>query len=251
VVKIDLMLHLSPSAEPVIVSERADWLVVNKPAHLLVHPTRPDGQFTLLEWIKRRFAGEFAAIVNRLDRETSGLVLVARSPAAASRLGKLTMRREIRKTYRAIVSGHAPARGVIDAPLDRVSKRAPAVVHIRQGVTVGGYPAVTHYQRLAVKTAADGGRFSLLELALETGRLHQIRVHLAHLGHPVVGDKIYGPDECCYLRFIEHGWTPDLAALLLLPRHALHAATLTFTWDDEPVTVSVPWPEDLREFWER
>ncbi|MDR2462380.1 MAG: RNA pseudouridine synthase [Verrucomicrobiales bacterium] len=239
------MQHLSPSATPLIVSEGADWLVVDKPAHLLIHPTRPDGQFTLLEWLRQQRVGEFIAIVNRLDRETSGLVLVARSPSAASRLGKMTMRREIGKKYLAIVSGKTPERGVIEAPLGRVG----GAVHIRQGVMAGGYPAVTRFARLEVKHAADGRAFSFLEVELETGRLHQIRVHLSHSGHPVCGDKIYGPDEQCYLEFIENGWTPALAEKLLLNRHALHAAALTFIWNEKPVNASAPLPEDLRSFW--
>ncbi|MDR1190579.1 MAG: RluA family pseudouridine synthase [Verrucomicrobiales bacterium] len=244
------MLHLSPSAEPAIVSASADWFVVNKPAHLLIHPTRPDGQFTLLEWVRQKFPAEPVAIINRLDRETSGLVLVARSAAAASRLGKMTMRREIGKKYLAIVSGVAPERGTVSAPLDRLGKHRPSAIHVRQAVIAGTYAATTHFTRLAVKQAADGDQFSLLELVLETGRLHQIRVHLAHIGHPVVGDKIYGSDENFYLSFIENGWTDEMQKALRLNRHALHAATLTFTWDEKPVTVSVPLPADLRGFWD-
>jgi 23S rRNA pseudouridine1911/1915/1917 synthase len=243
------MLRLPPSADPELVREHADWLVVNKPAHLLIHPTRPDGQFTLLEWVKGRFPDERPAIVNRLDRETSGLVLIARSPTAASQLGKMTMRRQIGKKYLAIVSGLAPEHGTIDAPLDRLDKHRPSLVHVRQAVIDSGYPAVTHFQRLAVKTAATGASFSLLELELATGRLHQIRVHLSHLGHPVVGDKIYGPDEKFYLDFIDRGWTPEMAQRLLLKRQALHAASLAFNWNDGPVTVSVPLPPDLADFW--
>ena len=101
-------------------------------------------------------------------------------------------------------------------------------------------------QRRGVRTT-DGERWSLVRAVPETGRLHQIRVHLAHLGHPVVGDKIYGPDEGCYLRFIETGWTPELARALWLDRHALHAHRLTFDPGDGtgPDTVEAPLPEDM------
>ena len=77
--------------------------------------------------------------------------------------------------------------------------------------------------------------------------MHQIRVHLAYLGHPIVGDKIYGGDESCYLDFMEQGWTPALAARLRLPRHALHACKLTFPWRGDTVTVESPLPSDMRE----
>jgi 23S rRNA pseudouridine1911/1915/1917 synthase len=244
------MQHEMPTAEPEIVREHVDWLIVNKPAHLLIHPTRPDGQFTLLEWVKNKFPDEQLAIVNRLDRETSGLVIVARSPLAASQLGKLTMRREIAKKYLAIVWGEAPESGSVLAPIDRQNKHRPSVIHVKQAVIEGTYNAVTHFSRLATKTGTNGEVFSLLEVELETGRLHQIRVHLNHIGHPVVGDKIYGPNEMFYLDFIEKGWTEEMQRSLLLKRHALHASSLMFDWNDETFSVSVPLPVDLRNFWD-
>ncbi|MDR0534686.1 MAG: RNA pseudouridine synthase [Verrucomicrobiales bacterium] len=239
-----------PAYEPEIVREHADWLVVNKPAHLLIHPTRPDGQFTLLEWVKGKFPGEQLAIVNRLDRETSGLVLVARSSLAASTLGKMTMRRQIAKKYLAIVWGEAPESGSVLAPLDRQNKHRPSVIHVKQAVIEGTYNAVTHFKRLEMKRGANGEVFSLLEVELETGRLHQIRIHLSHIGHPVIGDKIYGPNEMFYLDFIEKGWTEEMQQALLLKRHALHASSLAFDWNDEPFAISVPLPADLRAFWD-
>ena len=240
-----------PIYEPEIVREHADWLVVNKPAHLLIHPTRPDGQFTLLEWIKNRYPGAFIAIINRLDRETSGLVLAARSSLAASQLGKMTMRREIKKKYLALVWGEAPESGSVLAPIDRQGKHRPSVIHVKQAVIEGTYHAVTHFSRLAVKSSANGEKFSLLEVELETGRLHQIRVHLSHIGFPVVGDKIYGPNEMFYLNFIEKGWTEEMQQTLLLKHHALHASSLAFDWHDEKIAISVPLPTDLQEFWHK
>lgn len=247
----EAMQREMPTREPTVAREHAAWVVADKPAHLLIHPTRPDGQFTLLEWLKQRYPGEPVAIINRLDRETSGLVLAARTPEAASALGKLTMRREIAKKYLAIVWGETPESGSVVAPLDRQGKHRPSVVHLKQAVIEGTYAATTHYRRLAVKTGAGGGNFSLLEVELETGRLHQIRVHLSHLGYPVVGDKIYGPNEMFYLDFIERGWTVEMEKSLLLRRHALHAASLAFMWNGEPVEIVVPLSKDLAEFWEK
>jgi 23S rRNA pseudouridine1911/1915/1917 synthase len=120
-----------------------------------------------------------------------------------------------------------------------------------------GAPARTRYTvlRRFERTGAPGGattRFSVVRAVPETGRLHQIRVHLAQAGFPVVGDKIYGPDEGCYLRFIETGWTPELARTLLLDRHALHAARLAFPCARSPAgsirTVEAPMPGDMESF---
>jgi 23S rRNA pseudouridine1911/1915/1917 synthase len=234
-----------------IVAECPDWWVVDKPPHLLVHPTRPDGQVTLLELMRDAAGGGFVSMVNRLDRETSGLVLVARDPQAASRLGKMTMRREIAKKYLALAVGDAPASGEIDAPLGRLGTRQPSVIHLKQGVLQeGGAVARTRFRRLEKRRHATGQAVSLLEVETETGRLHQIRVHLGHLGLPLVGDKIYGPDEHCYLEFIRNGWTPALEAKLWINRHALHAHELVFPWEGEERKFQAPLPPDLAAFWE-
>ena len=106
-------------------------------------------------------------------------------------------------------------------------------------------PARTRFETVRRFERGGGGeRFALVRAHPETGRLHQIRVHLAHTGHPVVGDKIYGPDENCYLEFIDTGWTPALARRLLMNRHALHAHRLTFA----DRTVEAPLPADMTDF---
>jgi len=242
------------SLEPIFLAEHADFFVVAKPAHVLSHPTRPDGKPTLLGWLKEKFPGEFIALVNRLDRETSGTVLVARSAEAASRLGAMTMRREIRKHYLALVSGRVEAEhGIIDAPLGRLGLSPENPIWLRMGVIPADDPrgrktagARTEFWRLAVN---DG--HSLLRLQAHTGRLHQLRVHLAHIGHPVIGDKIYGPDPNLYLKFIAEGWTEEHQRVLGLPRHALHAHELRFPWNGEELTFAAPLPEDMRQLAER
>ena len=257
------------SPEPTILAQHADFLVVAKPPHLLSHPTRPDGQPTLLGWLQEKFPGEFIALVNRLDRETSGTVLVARSAEAASLLGALTMRREIHKYYLALVSGRVEEEhGLIDAPIGRLGISPENPIWLRQGVISPDDPlgrktaeARTEFWRLAV---SDGSRrppgdgigesggglrdpISLLRLQAHTGRLHQLRVHLAHSGHPVIGDKIYGPDPNLYLRFIAEGWTEEHQRVLGLSRHALHAHELRFPWNGEELTFTAPLPEDMRD----
>jgi 23S rRNA pseudouridine1911/1915/1917 synthase len=241
--------------EPTILAQTADFLVVAKPPDLLSHPTRPDGAPTLLGWLQEQFPGEFVALVNRLDRETSGTVLVARSPEAASRLGAMTMRREIHKYYLALVSGRVEAEhGLIDAPIGRLGLSGENPIWLRRGVIPPGDPrgrktaeARTEFWRVATSGPEAANPISLLRLQAHTGRLHQLRVHLAHIGHPVIGDKIYGPDANLYLKFIAEGWTEEHQRVLRLPRHALHAHELRFPWNGEELTFIAPLPEDMRE----
>ena len=252
--------------EPTILAEHADFLVVAKPPDLLSHPTRPDGKATLLGWLQEKFPGEFVALVNRLDRETSGTVLAARSPEAASRLGLMTMRREIHKYYLALVSGRVEAEhGVIDAPIGRLGISEENPIWLRMGVIPTDDPqarksavARSEFWRLALseetdrRLEVDGYQgISMLRLQAHTGRLHQLRAHLAHIGHPVIGDKIYGPDPNLYLKFIAEGWTEEHQRVLELPRHALHAHTLSFTWNGEELTFLAPLLKDVREFAEK
>lgn len=239
------------TSEPVILVEHADFLVVAKPPHVLSHPTRPDGKPTLLGWLQEKFPGEFVALVNRLDRETSGTVLVARSAEAASRLGAMTMRREIEKHYLALVFGRVETEhGVIDAPIGRLGISDDNPIWLRRGVILPDDPqgrktaeARTEFWRLAASDSC-----SLLRLQAHTGRLHQLRVHLAHIGHPVIGDKIYGPDPNLYLKFIAEGWTEEHQRVLGLARHALHAHELRFLWNGEELTFTTPLPEDMRTY---
>ena len=221
-----------------------------KPPHLLSHPTRPDGQPSLLGWLQEKYPGEFVALVNRLDRETSGTVLIARSPDAASKLGTMTMNREIHKFYLALVSGRVEeTHGIIEAPIGRLGISGENPIWLRRGVILPDDPqgrkadaAKTEFWLLAASE-----KMSLLRLQAHTGRLHQLRVHLAHLGYPVIGDKIYGPDSNLYLKFIEEGWTEEHQRVLGLRRHALHAHQMRFVWNGDERTFAAPLPEDMGE----
>ena len=210
-----------------IIHEDADLLVVNKPAGLVCHPTKTDERSSLIGRVRLHLDSREGRLVNRLDRETSGLVLVAKSGAVASELGKLIESSAVHKEYLAIAHGTVEAgEFTIDAPLGR-DESSP--VAIKDGVRPDGAPART--QVIPLKTfRTTSGCFSLLRLHPQTGRKHQIRIHLAHAGHPIVGDKIYGVDAMIYLRFVEGVMSEDDRQRMILSNHALHAAALAFTW---------------------
>ena len=237
---------------PVIVQEHPSFLIVDKPAGWLVHPTRPDGTFTLIDWLREKYPGEFLSLVSRLDRETSGLLLVARGKENASLLGKMQQRREIYKTYLAIVHGRPPASGVIDQPLDRLGKHQPSRIYIRQAVVPGTYPAVTEFKTLSTRTHPDHGEITLLEASPKTGRLHQIRAHFDHLGFPVLNDKIYGKKDEYFINYIDK----DIKKSKDLGRHCLHSSKLVFALvsrseiGSEVVSVEIGLPADLEKLWE-
>ena len=192
--------------------------------------------------------GGQVSIVNRLDRETSGLVLVAKTAAAARRFGLLMQKQRLLKEYLAIVWGWPQwETKIVDAALDRQGKHQHSAIWLKQMIHPAGAPAETefHVEGRFVKSTTAGDKFSLIRAIPCTGRTHQIRVHLSSVGHPIVGDKIYGPDERFYLRFIETGWKPELEQRLLLPRHALHSAKLAIEGERE---WNSPLPVDLAEF---
>ncbi len=211
-----------------IIHEDADLLVINKPAGLVCHPTKGDELSSLISRVRLHLgAGARPQLVNRLDRETSGVVLVAKNETAARELRRLWERRRVAKEYLAIVHGHpAQDRGTIDAPLGRDESSRVA---IKDYVRPDGAMARTDYVVRSRFTRAEGD-FSLLQLRPETGRKHQLRIHLAHLGHPIVGDKLYGGDEDLYLALVEDRLTEAQRAWLILPYHALHAREVRFNW---------------------
>jgi 23S rRNA pseudouridine1911/1915/1917 synthase len=201
-------------------------LVVNKPADLVCHPTKDGPLSSLIGRVRTHLGNEEGRLVNRLDRETSGVVLIAKGAAAAGELGRV-IAGLARKTYWAIVHGELPAGAFeIDAPLGK-DERSP--VAIKDCVRPDGAAARTQL-RILTSFVRDGHPYSVAEISPLTGRKHQIRIHLAHAGFPIVGDKLYGSDEQRYLRLVERRLTDDDRRALLMSSHALHARALEFEW---------------------
>jgi len=235
-----------------ILGETSDLLAVNKPAGLLVHPTKPDGTRTLWDALRELLGYEMAnggqvSLVNRLDRETSGVVLVAKSAAAARTAGLAMQQGKIRKSYLAIVCGWPGDAFEVDAPILRLGEVGETTIHLQRAVHPSGSPARTQFRVLS-KIQRREGPFALVSAVPLTGRTHQIRVHLAHSGHAVVGDKIYGPSPGCYLEFIRTGWTASLAERLLLSRHSLHSAEIALDWQGSQLSWACEMPADMKGF---
>ncbi|HET7483023.1 MAG TPA: RluA family pseudouridine synthase [Actinomycetota bacterium] len=223
-----------PSAEDIPIEVRYQddrVLVVSKPAGLVTHPARGHDSGTLVNALLGLgvdLAGRGSirpGIVHRLDKETSGLLLVAKDDDAQASLVAAMKAREIARHYVALVRGRPPgATGTVDAPVGRHPTRRRLM-----SVVGTGRPAVTHYE--VVEGTAE---LSLLRVRLETGRTHQIRVHMSHLGHPVLGDRVYGG-------------VSELSRRLGLTRPFLHAVKLAFPHPDDgrPIEVADPLPPDL------
>ncbi|CAF0696265.1 RluA family pseudouridine synthase [Candidatus Methylacidithermus pantelleriae] len=229
-----------------IVWENEELLVVDKPPFLLSHPCGHNRVSNLIRELRKSRPHGYLALINRLDRETSGLVVVAKHPGVASLLGRLWEKRVVVKEYLAIVWGRMTPghRWIIDSPLGRVGISEKNPVALRQGPVPGAAWACTEMISLATT-----GDFSLVRIRPKTGRLHQIRAHLSLLGFPIVGDKIYGPDPKLFLEFIDKGWTVELSQKLLLPRQALHAHALGFWWRGTWRWLQSALPPDLKAFW--
>jgi 23S rRNA pseudouridine1911/1915/1917 synthase len=213
-----------------IIHEDDELLVINKPADLVCHPTKGDEFSSLISRVRLHLGTSGQPhLVNRLDRETSGITVVAKNAFVAGELGRLWEARAVEKEYLAIVHGHVrDEHGLIDAPL---GKDESSRVAIKDCVRPDGTPAQTefHVERRLENTGADRTH-SLLRLRPHTGRKHQIRIHLAHIGHPIVGDKLYGGDEDLYLALVEGRLTDEQRARLILPNQALHASAVRFSW---------------------
>ncbi len=215
-------------------------LVVDKPADVVCHPSKAGPWSSLVGAAREHARQPTMHLVFRLDRETSGIVVLAKDPAAASRLQTAMQRRQVGKVYYAILTGVLAGPVTVDQPL---GDDTASPVYLKSAVCADGQPALTRFEPVAA-----GGGFTLARVVTQSGRKHQIRAHAQWLGHGLVGDKIYGPDARLFLEFIDHGWTAALAERLLLPRQALHCAEIDLRPAGWPQAFRAPLPADLRQF---
>jgi 23S rRNA pseudouridine1911/1915/1917 synthase len=223
-------------------------LAVDKPAGLPMHPTATYHKHTLSHLLRKRYAeggGYAPQIAHRLDRETSGVVLCGRTRSAERTLKMAFESHRVSKTYLAIVRGEIEQDTLrIDLPIAPVSEGLHVLMTLKPE---GGLPALTD---LRVRARRAG--HSLVELFPRTGRQHQLRLHLSAIGHPIVGDKLYGPErEAPFLEYIETGMTAELRCRLGHDRHALHAHSVTFEHpgNGQQTTVTAKLAPDLAQLW--
>jgi len=223
-----------------VLHEDERLLVVNKPGDVVCHPSKA-GPWSSLVGAAREYARvSVMHLVFRLDRETSGVVVLAKDAATASRLQVAMQNRLVAKSYLAVLTGELAAAVTVDQPL---GDDDASPVFVKSAVRADGQAAVTHFTPVST-----GGGFTFARVSTGTGRKHQIRAHAQWLGYPLVGDKIYGPDPRLFLEFLENGWTPSLAARLLLPRQALHCAEIDLRQADWPQVFAAPLAEDIGGF---
>jgi 23S rRNA pseudouridine1911/1915/1917 synthase len=241
-------------------------LAIDKPAGLPVHPTARYHHKTVTAVLARARPGEFLALCHRIDRETSGVLLLAKDRDAERFIKKILEERPtedadprrvfypVDKAYLALTWGvPSPERGRITHAL-KLDERHRFRVRMRPADgEADALSAATRYRVLEVRERDPLRRYACVRCELETGRQHQIRAHLAALGTPIVGDKLYGPDEELFARGADGTLTEDDHVVLELPRHALHAHELVVPSPSDPrerITITSPLPRDLAAFWE-
>jgi 23S rRNA pseudouridine1911/1915/1917 synthase len=237
-----------------ILYEDEHLLAVDKPAHLPVHPTARYHHNTLIKLLQAARPGEFLSLGHRIDRETSGVLVVSKSAACDRALKKaLEARESIEKTYVAITRG-VPGDGLKRFRFERnmeIDAKSPLRVKMRISDSPDSLYTATEFEIVEARSR-DGVSYALVQCGLETGRQHQIRVHLATLGTPIVGDKLYGPDERAFARAADGELTDEDLKMLEMPRHALHARRLALPhpMTGAPLAIEAPLPADMRDFWD-
>ena len=229
-----------PPPLPDIIFEDDDIIVVSKPSGMLVHPAGDNFVWALIGLFKMARPEHCLDLVHRLDRDTSGTLVLTKNKEANSFMKKQLQAGNIRKIYKAIVVGEPSWKEVdLHASIDY---HPSSLIHLRRKVVENTYPSHTTFY---LEQCLDG--YALVRCVLHTGRTHQIRVHLEHLGYPILGDKIYGKDDRYFLQYLRQGLSKELCDLFGFPRHALHAAKISFTHPNGTrMTFEAELPMDLR-----
>lgn len=227
--------------------EDARLLAIDKPGWLVVHPSKNGPWSSLAGAVRAGLGLETIRLIYRLDRETSGVIVLAKDADTGRRLQKAVARRALGKAYAVLLDGELEGPVTVDQPL---GPDTAANVTVKQRVVAAGAPgaqeARTVFHPLVVREGC-----TLAGVELTTGRKHQIRAHAEWLGRRVLGDKLYGPDPTLYREFAEQGWTARHGALLPLTRQALHCAAIDLRPAGMDLVLRAPWPRDLARFAER
>ncbi len=224
-----------------ILSDTADLLVLNKPPHVVCHRSRHGPWSSLIGACREYFGIDVLRMPFRLDRETSGVLVFAKTKDTGTRLQRAVQFRSFRKTYHAVLTGHLETAVTVTAS---IGPDTGAEFYSRQAVvTEGGDAAETEFVPVS-----SGGGYTLARVHPHSGRRHQIRVHAASLGHPLVGDKLYGPDPALMIRFMREGISPELLKQLVLDRQGLHCSQVEFETELGLEIFAAPAPDDLAAF---
>lgn len=223
-----------------IIAETEHFMIIHKPANLLVHaPSNASNAITVVDWIRHHHgniatigAADRPGIIHRLDRETSGILIITKTNYAHNIIGKLFRERKINKTYKAIVEGHPPKEGTISYaigrdPINRIKMTHFDPERIDENGKIGDVKV--RHAKTDYKVLEYFDKAALVEVKPTTGRTHQIRVHMAAIGHPIIGDQLYGKKS------------------LFIARQALHAESLSFIFDGKEYSFTDKLPDDLQQ----
>ncbi len=227
-----------------IIQDDNDIILINKPALVVCHPSKKGPWSSLVGACRECLGYERTHLIARLDRETSGIILLAKHRLAARHFQMALERRDVAKRYLAILEGSLKESIDVDAA---IGKDPISIIHCKSAVRSDGRKQEAKTRFTPIHASS---RYTLAHVEPLTGRKHQIRVHAQHIGHSIAGDKLYGPDETYFLDFIESGWTDELAQSLPLNRQALHAYRMTFDLETGVRDFTAPPTEDFVRFCE-
>ena len=243
-----ITIYRPPPEEPdvprhfAVLYEDDSILAIDKPPGLPVHPTARYHRNTLTALLREKYGEDRPILAHRIDSETSGVLILAKTKTAERILKKRFADRKVQKKYLALVFGcPEPPDGRVEVPL---GVDPAGVVKVKMAGREDGLPALTEYRTL--ERLADA---AVLECLPRTGRQHQIRAHLSLIGHPIIGDKMYGPDPALFLDYIDNGPTDEILKRAGARRHYLHAAAISFAHPvtDAPFSIECPLPQDMTD----
>ena len=253
---IDATETLPPAVPPLVdpaelrswvILEDENLLVIDKPGWLVCHPSKNGPWSSLAGAVREEFKLDAIRLVYRLDRETSGVIILAKTEAMGRRLGKAVLGRRIGKLYVTLLEGEMTGAVTANEPL---GPDLAANVTVKQRVVPGGSEGAQVATTIFHPLIARNG-FTLAAVELVTGRKHQIRAHAEWLARRVVGDKLYGRDPGLYLEFAAQGWTTRHSELLGMTRQALHCAAIDLRTTGLDYLLRAPWPADMARFAQR